>query len=243
MSERHRGSPRIGGSSYIVTLFAAVASSLGSAAAHAQTPAEPGPPGPPPVSPIFVPPPGSTAFPPPGEVPEGVFVELRADAPGVRIDRYGSDGERVTVCSAPCQRVLPRDSLYVIDGEGIRTTSRFSLPDDRRQLILDVKTGSAAQNVVGAVLIVGGGATLLFGLFAGLPPGPDAPVESSASAFGADTRLALLVGGGLAVALGAILSLTSKTTVTSSSGANFSRAPVTRRPRAPIALTPRGLEF
>jgi hypothetical protein len=243
MGGGHRDGPRIGGPSYIVTLFAAVASSLGSAAARAQTPAEQAPLGLPPVPPVAVPPPGLAAHPRPAEVPEGVFVELRVDAPGVRIDRYESDGERVAVCSAPCQRVLPRDGLYVIDGPGIRTTSRFSLPEDRRQLILDVKAGSAAQNVGGAFLIGGGVVTLFFALFAGLPPGPDAPVESSASTIGGGTREALLVGGGLAVALGAILSLTSKTTVTSSSGATFTRARVTRGPRASIAVTPHGLEF
>ena len=146
-------------------------------------------------------------------------------------------------CSAPCRRLLPRDGLYAIDGAGIRTTSRFSLPEDQRQLILDVKAGSAAQNVGGVFLIVGGGATVLFALFAGGPPGPDAPVESSGSMLGGGTRVALLVGGGLAVALGALLSLTSKTTVTTSSGATFTRARVTPRPRAPIAVTPHGLEF
>jgi hypothetical protein len=176
-------------------------------------------------------------------VPEGVFVELRADAPGVRIDRYVDDGARVAVCSAPCRRVLPRDGLYVIDGVGIRTTSRFSLPEDQRQLILDVKAGSAAQNVGGAFLIVGGGATIFFALIAGGPPGPDASINSSGSTIGDGTRVALLVGGGLALALGAILSLTSKTTVTTSSGATFTRARVTRPPRARIAVTPHGLEF
>jgi hypothetical protein len=238
MGGGHRGGPRIGGRFYIVTLFAAVASSLGSAAARGQTPAEPAPP----LSSVVAPP-GPTAAPRPGEVPEGVFVELRADAPGVWIDRYVGDGARVTVCSAPCRRVLPRDGLYVIDGVGIRTTSRFSLPEDQRQLILDVKAGSAAQNVGGAFLVVGGGATILFALVAGGPPGPDASVQSSGSMIGDGTRVALLVGGGLAVALGAILSLTSKTTVTTSSGATFTRARVTRRPRAPIAVTPHGLEF
>ena len=158
MGGGHRGGPRIGGPSYIVTLFAAVASSLGSAAARAQTPAEQAPPEPPPVLPVVVAPPSPTAAPRPGEVPEGVFVELRADAPGVRIDRYvGDDSARIAVCSAPCRRVLPRDGRYVIDGVGIRTTSRFSLPEDQRQLILDVKAGSAAQNVGGAFLIVGRG--------------------------------------------------------------------------------------
>jgi hypothetical protein len=53
------------------------------------------------------------------------------------------------------------------------------------------------------------------------PPGPDASIQSSGSMIGDGTRVALLVGGGLAVALGAILSLTSKTTVTTSSGATF----------------------
>jgi hypothetical protein len=241
MGGRYRGGPRIGGPSCVVTLFVAIASSLVSATARAQTPADQASPGQPSATAVVVAPPDPTVAARPGETREGVFVELRADAPGVRIDRYVRGGAMITVCSTPCRRVLPRDGLYVIDGAGIRTTSRFSLPDYRRQLILDVKAGSAAQNVGGGVLIVGGVLALFFDLLSG--PGPDAPVESNASSIGDGTRVALLIGGALAVTLGTYLTLTSKTTVTSSSGTTFTRAGATRRPRATIAVTPRGLEF
>jgi hypothetical protein len=211
---------------------------------------------PPAAAPDFAPPhayypyPGSPGVdpnvygrPPAGADPGGVYVELRADAPNVRIDRV-VNGMQVAVCVAPCRRVLPRNNVYVIDGVGIRTTTQFMLPDDRQQLTLDVKAGSAARRALGVVLLVGGGVVGYVGLV--VAASRTNTYDSSTGTYRSRaTSGPLAVGaiGAAAVAVGVYLMLTSQTRVQSSSGVTFSRTDDARKKRPAIALTPRGLEF
>ncbi len=171
----------------------------------------------------------------------GVRVEVRADKPGVRIDRITADGSSTTVCFAPCLRVLARDGVYVIGGAGIRSTSQFALPRDHHQLVLDVEAAASARSVAGGLLVTTGGLALLFDVLSG--PKPDAPVNASGSSIDDGIRTAMLVGGVLALSLGIYFVATSHTKVTTSSGVTFTRADAPRRSRTPIAFTSRGLEF
>jgi len=237
--------------------------------AHAQSPAataapqpSPAPPAPPVRPPVpadpwtspdgSVPPPayGSDAYGAPQTgypgAPAGglIQIDIKADEPGVRLDRVQGAGLSTPVCVAPCSRLVPRNNLYVIDGEGIRSTSQFLLPDDRNQVTLDVKAGSSARHGGGAALLVAGlvvGYVGLVGLAASAGTGNSGSQSDRAATIGGG----LLIGGVAAAIGGLYLVMTSSTTVVSSTGATFSRNDDQVRPRAKssVALTPRGLTF
>ena len=188
----------------------------------------------PPVAPV--PAPMAPAAPMPG-----VYVELRADSVGVRISEVVGENW-VPVCYVPCRRVLPRNRIYVIEGSGIKATTRFMLPDDRAQLTLDVQAGSRVQQMGGAVLMAAGLATSYVALvFEG-----SSTASMSGSSNRSDTAGLFALGGLAAAALGLVLVVSAQTKVQSSSGASFSEAAPGRPRRAPrpaVALTARGLEF
>jgi hypothetical protein len=179
----------------------------------------------------------------PGAVQGGgmIQVDVRADEPGVRLDRVQGQGISTAVCVAPCSKLVPRNNLYVIDGEGIRTTSQFLLPDDRNQVTLNVKAGSSARHGGGAVLLVAG---LVIGYVGLMGLAATESGTGSQSDQGATIGGGLLIGG-LAAAIGGLyLVMTSSTTVTSSTGATFSKNDqVPARAGSSVALTPRGLTF
>ena len=173
---------------------------------------------------------------PPVVAPDGVYVVIHTSSPGVRIDRVVGQSAQVPVCVAPCRQVLPRNNIYVIDGAGIRATSRFMLPDDRNQLTLDVDAGSSARLGVGVLLTIVGFGIAYVGLLA--------VAANSVSGNDRGPSAALVAGGFGAGIAGVYLVSTSHTTVVSSTGSVFTRAPARPRARRPaVALTPRGLEF
>ena len=205
------------------------------------------------------PPPGG-GYPYPGAPPPGwgppyggggrlVYVELTSDDPRTRIDRVVG-GARVPACFAPCQKMLETNTLYVIEGDGIRSTSQFMLPDDRPSVRLDVQAGPTSRLAGGVVLMGLGIATLYIGAVVWEF---GAVQNASANSFGSstDTRdnsravsigKTMVIIGIPAALVGLYLAVTTRTSVNSSTGATFTRAPPPRR-RLPIALTPRGLEF
>jgi hypothetical protein len=141
---------------------------------------------------------------------------------------------------------VPRNGLYVIQGEKIRTTSQFLLPDDRSDVTLTVQAGSAMRMGGGAALLLAGGILGYLGLLAaelGLAVSSLAPGggNSDSAAVTAAGLGALAVGMG-AVIGGVYLILTSRTNVTSSTGSTFTNRD---RPRArsAVALTPNGFAF
>lgn len=174
-----------------------------------------------------------------------VYVEIKTSRP-VRIERVISPGTTVPVCLSPCRQVLPRNSVYVITGEGVRTTSQFVLPDDRDRLLLDVNPGSTSQAVLGGVLVGAGLITAYLGLIAVAASGIQsdaAQLNDSSSNNSTNTRqvgVGLLVGGGLAGLIGLYLLLDSKTLVKSSTGSQFSQSPAHKHR---FAFTARGIEF
>jgi hypothetical protein len=179
-----------------------------------------------------------------------VFVEIRSDNPSVRIDRVVG-GQYAPVCLAPCRRWLPRSEVYVINGEGVRSTGQFMLPDDRQQVTLEVHAGSSSQLTWGVVLVCGGLAAGYLGLAlidAGVLDNTASSFNGSNSSGNGTIAVgsALLLSGLVAAGIGFFVAVTSHTTVVSSTGNSFSWAPEApahagKRPR--IAITPRGLEF
>lgn len=176
--------------------------------------------------------------------PRSVYVELRADNPRVRIDRV-LEGMTSPVCVAPCRTWLDAQSAYVITGDGVRSTSRFVLPDDRDAVTLDVRAGSTARLVVGTLLIGGGVATIYIGALvweasalSGLPGGD--PQRGDQLRRVGITMTAIGIPAAL---FGTYLALTSHTSVASSTGSTFTQAAPPRPKRPRVALTGRGLEF
>ncbi len=199
-----------------------------------------------PTSPF--PSPGNWTYPAAAPAPGGVYVEMRSDNPNTRIDQVHG-GASIPICAVPCRKVLGRDGVYVIQGDGMRATSNFVLPDDRQELTLDVKAGSTARLAGGVVLMAGGGAVSYLGLIfwslgstqnsLGMVNGTGGN-EGSAQVSAGST---MLLVGIPAVLIGLYVVLTTHTHVTSSTGATFTQeAPVPRK-RSLVALTPRGIEF
>lgn len=171
-----------------------------------------------------------------------IQVDIKADESGVRLDRVQGDGVTRPVCVAPCSRLVPRNNLYVINGDGIRTTSQFLLPDDRNQVTLDVKVGSSARHGGGAALLVVGGVVAYVGLISlgGAAGSTGSQADNKAATIGGG----LLVGGLAAAIAGVYLVMTSSTKVISSTGSTFTEDDHARpRAKSTVALTPRGLTF
>ena len=183
--------------------------------------------------------------PTPPAAPATIYVDLEADNPNVRIDRIVGN-LTVPVCSAPCRRPLPRDGIYVIQGDGVPATSRFQLPDDRQQVTLDVHAGSSGRRIAGATLIVAGVVAAYAGLLVADANTANNIFDNSSSgaARGSSSWPLVLLGGGLVATLaGVYLCLTTHTTVVSSTGNTFTLAPSAPGKHSRFALTPRGLEF
>jgi hypothetical protein len=174
-------------------------------------------------------------------------VELRADAPNVRIERV-MGSVHVPVCYAPCRMVLPRDNVYVVGGTGVRYSSPFVLPYDRPHVTLDVDTGSSSRLsfgafLIGAGLIVGYTGMLILAphgdMYSNDPYAP--PIHNSQERNRTGTGMLL---GGLALGtVGLIVVLSTQTTVRSSTGIVIGQSPPRPRKRPAVALTERGLEF
>lgn len=174
----------------------------------------------------------------------GIYVELNSSSRPVRIDRVIGPGLTAPVCVSPCRQVLPRNSVYVIEGDGVRTTPQFVLPADRDRVVLDVEPGSTGAAVGGGVLM---GAGLLIGyagLLATAAGGIEGSLDDGSTNRSSSDRLKhvgeiMLAGGLVAAVVGLYLIIDSKTVVKSSTGAVFSERPA----RGRVALTPRGLVF
>jgi hypothetical protein len=183
-------------------------------------------------------PPAPAVTPPmaPAPPPNGVYVELRSDDPGMRIDQITSGGQSWLACEIPCRQVLPRNLTYVVESNQSPATSPFLLPDNVNRLTLDVQPGSQTRANVGTILAVVGGVVGLIG-FIRLTTTGSSPQNDR-------TGLELLAGGGAAGITGIVIYRMSRTTVTSSTGSTFSEQRGRNAKAAPsIALTPQGLVF
>jgi hypothetical protein len=147
----------------------------------------------------------------------GVYVDLQSVDPRVRIDQVRGDGANYPVCYVPCRKALPREALYVIQGEGIPATTPFVLPSDRPDLTLTVRPGSRARRVTGLTLLFAGLTAMTLGFLLSPADTTQNPPPPPAHPW------ALLVGlGGIGVAgIGGYLWWTGDTRVSSSSGRTF----------------------
>jgi hypothetical protein len=179
-----------------------------------------------------------------------IYVELKTDNSAVRIDRYIDGVGQLPVCHAPCRQYLRTDDIYIIGGEGVKTTSRFQLPTDRNAVMLDVKAGSSSKSSMGALFVGLGGALAYIG-FIVLEANTVATAAeatngttTSSHAGGQVIGLGMTVGGLALLISGIVMVSGSKTTVVSSTGSTFTEnARPAPRKRSWVALTPRGLEF
>lgn len=156
--------------------------------------------------------------------PGGVLVEVRTDDARTRIDRVLT-GQSIPVCLAPCRKVLDRNSIYVIEGDGIRPSSQFLLPDDRTELTLDVRAGSTGRMLGGGLLIAGGLSVgyvgLLYWATGSVVNATSGNLTGQDGSHTKNSGLAMMsIGIPLAV-VGLYLALTSQTKVVSSTGASF----------------------
>lgn len=205
---------------------------------YAPPPGNAPPPGYPPQG--YYPPPGAGWGAPPA--PRWVAVDVRSDDPRVRIDRVVGDS-RVPVCSTPCRKMLDTGSIYVIEGDGVRATRQFVLPDDRNAVTLDVQAGSSARFATG-VILVGAGVVVSYVGALVWEAGTLSDLGSSSHTNAARTGGTMVLVGVPAALIGLYLTVTTHTSVSSSTGATFTLdAPPQPRRRPWIALTPRGLEF
>lgn len=177
-----------------------------------------------------------------------IQVDVKADSSGVRLDRVLPTGDTTPVCLAPCSRLVPRNNLYIIQGDGVRSTSKFLMPDDQSRVTLNVKAGSSGRQVSGALLLLAGVVVGYAGLLTA-EVGTAANTFNDASGSGQRSNEVLTVGGvmilaGVAAAVGGIyLVMTSSTHVQSSTGSTFTREDRPRPRRPAVALTPTGLVF
>ncbi len=168
--------------------------------------------------------------------PNGVYVELRSDDPGMRIDQLTPGGQSWPACEIPCRRVLQRNITYVVESNQSPATSPFLLPDNVNRLTLDVQAGSQTRANVGTILAVVGGVVGLIGFIR---------LTTTGSSPQTDRTGLELLGVGAAVGIsGIVIFRMSRTTVTSSTGSTFSKQHDRGARAAPsIALTPQGLVF
>jgi hypothetical protein len=119
------------------------------------------------------------------EAPNTVEIAVRADHPGVAIERrlkivegwqatfglpvLNNTQEWEPVCVAPCNIKVDPNSHFRISGERVAPSKNFSLPRDRSALTLNVSTGSVLAydagvglTTVGAVLVAVGGFALFY---------------------------------------------------------------------------------
>jgi hypothetical protein len=174
-----------------------------------------------------------------------VVVHMSSDSDAVRLVRIGADGAE-TVCTAPCDKPLPASGTYRIVGDGMPSTSLFTIQPANGHLTLDIQAGSSVQRLVGIGSVFAGATALIFsavyteGLLL-----EDAAAETRRDHY-KDPLLWGSFGGGLVLAIaGGILMATASTWVQTSNGVSFGMGSGTharaRRPR--VTLTPAGLHF
>ncbi len=187
-------------------------------------------------------PPAATAAParpaPQPPPPGGVYVELRSEDPGMRIDQVAPGGHSWPACEIPCRRVLQRNLTYVVQSDQAPPTSAFMLPENVNSLTLDAHPGSQARGNVGTLLGVMGGIVGLIGFIR---------LTTTGNSPSSDRNGLELVAVGAAVGIsGFVLYRMSRTTVITSTGSTFSEQRdrgASARSAPSIALTPQGLIF
>jgi hypothetical protein len=154
---------------------------------------------------------------PPSYAEPTVLVHFESTEPALLV-KLGDRYEAVDACAAPCDRELPLDGLYRIDGATIRSSSAFHLDGKRgEQIVVRVSPRTrAAHATANTVSYWGAGITLgsvlydvIVGLLGPAPPNDGGPASPPPS-FVAAEAAGLVVGavglslwiGGLAASMG-----------------------------------------
>jgi hypothetical protein len=170
-----------------------------------------------------------------------VYVNIRSANPNLRL--YRIIGAPSAVCAAPCRQRLDAHASYMIQGDGIRPTPPFRLPDSQQQVTLDVNTGSVGWYKAGIALIVVGGAVSFADYVVALLLVPY-NTETPSSAPSRTPPIAIEASALAIAGIGLCLFLANNTTtVRSDEGEKIAAVPTTPRQHQRVRLTMHGLEF
>jgi hypothetical protein len=133
----------------------------------------------------------------------------------------------------------------MIQGDGIRPTPPFRLPDSQQPVTLDVNTGSAGWYKAGiALIVVGGAVSFADYIVAQLLVPYNTETPPSASSAPSRTTIAIQASALAIAGIGLCLLLaTHTTTVKNDEGETISAVPTTPRQHQRVRLTMHGLEF
>jgi hypothetical protein len=173
-----------------------------------------------------------------------VYVNIRSANPNLRLYRI-IGGAPSAVCAGSCRQRLDAHASYMIQGDGIRPTPTFRLPDSQQQVTLDVNTGSARWYKGGiALIVVGGAVSFADYIVATLLVPYNTETPSAASSAPSRTTIAIQASALAIAGIGLCLLLANHTTtVRSDEGETISAVPTTPRQHRRVRLTMHGLEF
>ena len=145
------------------------------------------------------------------------------------------------VCQAPCDRRVPLDASYRINGDGIQQSKKFVLPSTYGEARVEVAPAPSGLHVVGVVAVSLGAASFVAGLQTMLIAVFSESCSDCVGGF-ADTTApnvawALMGVGLLSMIGGGVLTATTRTQVSVSTAdqASSSSAALRERPTLPLA--------
>lgn len=145
-----------------------------------------------------------------------VRVHIEGD-PRAVLEMHSEAGWTV-VCEAPCDRRVPLDVRYRINGDGIQQSKRFELPSTYGEVRVDVAPAPAALHVLGVVWASLGGAAFIGGLqtmiVAVFTESCSDCVGGFANTTAPNVAWALMGAGALSVIGGSVLVAQTRTQVT-----------------------------
>lgn len=105
--------------------------------------------------------------------PASEAVAVHLDAPDEVVLEMQQNGQWVPVCASPCDRAVPLDGNYRIDGSGIRTSAPFRLQRGATRLMIEPSSSAAhafsvvitVVGVAGALPALGVTSILVIGMF------------------------------------------------------------------------------
>lgn len=169
--------------------------------------------------------------PPPDERPDAtraVFVHLDSSEP---VDLQRETGLRYepfsTVCTSPCDTLVPADGKYRVSSDSIRPSRAFSFATDARRDDVRVRPASRGAFTAGILLLSTGAAAAGLGTLWLLAQGLGDSDGSQDDGGGRPIALGVVLGGLAAVVGGTVLTaLNAKTKVSHTPGPGTTTPPV-----------------
>lgn len=145
-------------------------------------------------------------------------------APNTYVERRTSEEGYEVVCQSPCDRALPTDGFYRINGPKIAASRQFKLSPEAKEIRLTVDE-AASWKLPAALGMIAVGTVVLFGAIPFVLTNPD---ETPAMGW-------ILLGGGVGLAVGgAVLFVGSSTTVKEDASVKRNDPPLPAARIAPI---------